>query len=296
MFSPAAGARVVPFVQPTNGVVVAGQLSTDATPVPYVQITFVVSESYTQSGSPTTYAGGADSYLIYRNGTLISTVPQPAISSPAGVTVVGPSSLIVNDFAVTGGVSYAYSVISVWGHDNVHGVASPYVTAIAPLEPDTPIPPDPPAAPQGVVRWKFIDVFHKGPAPYEWQFTINPDAGGTPIATKNIAISYSSGPRVFGIVMEGGWGVPIMNFSGIILEQVHLETLEAWFEQRILIELHDDLGRIMRGVFSKFAPTRVRRATRAFYHTFEAEFTVIGYRNASGVDRYVRLVQPGTSR
>jgi hypothetical protein len=259
-------------------------------------ITFKISTGYgIILGIPGGYSGGADEYLIYRNGTVIATVPQPDLSAPSGVSVVAPTALTVTDPNVVGGDEYAYSIVAVWGADAVHGGASTPVSGVAPLEPDVPIPPDEPPPPAGVVRWKFIDVFQKGPAPYEWTFTINPDAGGTPVAQKNISISNATGPRVFGIVMEGGWGVPVMTFSGSILEQAHLEAYEAWYEQRILIELHDDLGRIMRGIFSKFTPTRVRRATRPFYHTFEAEFTVLGYRDASGNDRYVRLVQPGTS-
>lgn len=298
MFNPPHGARLVPYkiqsVQATTG------LSSAATPLPYVTLIFDVSQGYSNfMTDPATYEGGATEYWIYRDGIHIATVPSPDVAQPTNslMYAVSPNSLTFIDNSVQPAQLHAYSVMAVWGVDAVHGSATTPVTIMTASEPTVvtppPVPVDPPNQTGGVIRWRFIDIYHKGPAPYEYTFHVNPNAGGTPIAEKNLTIAYSAGPRVMGIVQEGGWGVPKMAWSGVILAQDHLEALEAWYEQRILIELHDDLGRVMRGVFNKFNPQRIRRSTRAWYHTYEAEFTVTGYRDASGHDRYVRLQQPG---
>lgn len=140
-----------------------------------------------------------------------------------------------------------------------------------------------------VVRWQFIDVYQKGTAPFEYVFEINPNDGGTPTITKNLTLQTNTGPNRTGIIQEGQSTQAQMTFSGIILTQTHLEALERWFDRRILIELHDDLGRVFRGVFSTFSPTRARRPYNPWYHTFQATFTVAGYKTASGEVRYGRF-------
>jgi hypothetical protein len=141
-----------------------------------------------------------------------------------------------------------------------------------------------------VVRWVFEDVYEKGSSPYSYTLHINPNQGGTPSATKSVTtLNSGAGGDRGAIIQEGAMSAPEMTFSGVILTQAHLEKLELWYDKRILIEITDDLGRKFRGVFSKWEPTRERKASNVWYHNFTASFVVTGYRTASGNDRYGRF-------
>lgn len=129
-----------------------------------------------------------------------------------------------------------------------------------------------------VVRWTFTDVW--GGA--SWTFNINPNEGGSPSFEKQLNIATNVGPYRGGIIQEGRMLPPTITFSGVIIEREHYEALEEWFLQRILLDLDDDVGRTFRGVFSQFDPQRARRPYNPWYHTYSAQFTIWGYRNASG--------------
>jgi hypothetical protein len=124
---------------------------------------------------------------------------------------------------------------------------------------------------------------------FAYTMEINPSDGGSPSIQKNVQISQSSGPNRVNIVQEGASQAPLMGFSGTILTQSQLEALEMWFDRRVFIKITDDLGREFYGVFSKFTPKRSRRASNFWYHTYDAEFTLSAYRNASGNWVYGRV-------
>lgn len=140
------------------------------------------------------------------------------------------------------------------------------------------------------VKWKFIDYFQTGPTPYQYQWEINPNDGGSPEITKSLSILQNTGPNRINLVMEGQSTVPTLQFTGVILSQQQYETMEIWFDRRVLIQLVDDLERNFYGVFSKFSPKRSRRAGNPWYHTYDAEFAVTAYVNASGQRVYGRLM------
>lgn len=140
------------------------------------------------------------------------------------------------------------------------------------------------------VRWQFVDVFEKGPSPYSYTWEINPNDGGSPNITKNFTQNVNVGPNHVGIIMEGQFSGPTLSFSGVILTQSHYEALETWFDRRVTLDLFDDLGRQFRGVFSSFAPKRTRRAYNPWYHTYDAQFLVAGYKSASGSVVYGRFL------
>lgn len=137
-----------------------------------------------------------------------------------------------------------------------------------------------------VVKWTFTDVYHQGPTPWSYTFEINPNEGGSPEISKQYSNSVNVGPRHVGIVQEGQFTQATLTFSGVILTQGQYENLELWFNRRIVLDLVDDLGRTFRGSFSKFAPKRSRRNSHPYYHTYEAEFLTIAYKNASGINVY----------
>lgn len=141
-----------------------------------------------------------------------------------------------------------------------------------------------------VVRWKFTDVHKKGGEPYSYTFHINPNEASSGMMEKQLNISANAGPRRGVILQEGRVSPPVLQFSGVVLSQEHLETVELWYAKRILIDLDDDLGRRYRGVFTSYQPTRPYRARNFWYHTFSAQFTASAYRNASNQVLYGRFV------
>lgn len=116
----------------------------------------------------------------------------------------------------------------------------------------------------------------------QYVMEINPNDGGAASIQKNILMNQTVGPNRVNILQEGTSQAPTLNFSGVILTQAQLEAMERWFDRRVFIKLTDDLGREYYGVFSKFAPKRQRRASNFWYHLYDAEFTISGYKNASG--------------
>lgn len=141
-----------------------------------------------------------------------------------------------------------------------------------------------------VVRWRFTDVHQKGAPPYEWVFRFNPNEASGGTMEKQFNIMANAGPKRGIIVQEGRMGPPILQFSGVVLEQDHLEKLESWFSKRILLDLDDDLGRRFRGIFAQFQPDRPYRSRNFWYHTFSAQFQAVAYRNASNEVMYGRFV------
>lgn len=138
------------------------------------------------------------------------------------------------------------------------------------------------------VKWVFTDYWETGPTPFTYVWEINPNDGGSPVVQKTMAIMQNSGPNRVNIIMEGPSQAPLVDFSGVILEQSQYETMELWYNRRVLIKLTDDLNRQFFGIFSKWTPKRVRRASNQWYHTYDAEFTASAYINASGQQVYGR--------
>lgn len=140
------------------------------------------------------------------------------------------------------------------------------------------------------VKWTFEDVWQTGPEPYTYTWEINPNAGGSPSIDKNMTILQNTGPNRMNLVQEGQSTVPMVEFSGVILTQSHMEALELWYDRRVLLKMTDDLGRDFYGVFSKFTPKREYHASNPWYHSYDASFHVTAYYNASGQRVYGRVL------
>lgn len=233
------------------------------------------------------YQDGVTGYRFVRqdpSGPVTYTFSQPALP---------PSNrrLLYQDFYVVSPGDYTYSVYAVNGtlagdptdvtvslttaDGGVPGTGSTSYTAGL--------------SNPGVVRWTFRDVWGTGGTEQVYTFEINPNEGGSPTIQKNIAVATNVGPNRGAILQEGQNTAPVLNFSGVLITQTHYEALETWFDKKILLELKDDLGRTFRGVFSSFEPTRVRKPYNPWYHSYTAQFTVFGYKNASGQIRYGRF-------
>lgn len=144
-----------------------------------------------------------------------------------------------------------------------------------------------------VVKWTFEDYWQtqENPSdpPVQYTFDINPNDNGAVTIQKNIQMSQTVGPNRVNVLQEGQNQAPILAFSGVILNQQQLEAMELWYDRRVLIKITDDLGREYYGVFSQFTPKRVRRASNFWYHSYDAQFTLSAYKNASGDWLYGRV-------
>lgn len=123
-----------------------------------------------------------------------------------------------------------------------------------------------------------------------YQFEINPNDNGAVSIQKSIMMNQTTGPNRVNILQEGQNQAPLLDFSGVILTQTQLEAMETWYDRRVFIKITDDLGREYYGVFSKFTPKRIRRASNFWYHNYDAEFTLSAYRTASGNWLYGRVM------
>ena len=139
-----------------------------------------------------------------------------------------------------------------------------------------------------VVKWRFRDVWETGPEPHEYVLAINPDEGGSPQLSKQMAVTSNTGPGRAPIIQEGQTDPLSISFSGAILSREHYEALEYWADKRILLEVTDDLGRVFRAALAGFTPERTRRAFNPWFHRYTAELRVFSYVNASGRPVYGR--------
>ena len=122
-----------------------------------------------------------------------------------------------------------------------------------------------------VVRWTLFDPI----TDETYTFPFNPNEGGTPALTKNITYKASAALDGTTLMFEGRAEPQRLEFSGVILEEAHLEALTDWFEKRNKIVLTDDLGREFTVYLTEFSASRVRRGTRPYYHTYRATAVVV---------------------
>lgn len=217
-------------------------------------------------------------YYVYRDGTLVDTLDVSAYPDTV-------NKVQYTDTSVSPLTSYVYSVSAATLTQTSAG--SEPVLVVVPQDPNAP---GEPSAPIGyVIRWSFTDVYQVGPTPYTYTWEINPNDGGAIAWQKNFFNAPVSGPNVMPIIQEGGLGTATLSFSGIILTRSHYEVMEFWYSKRILILLKDDLNREYLGVFSTWTPKRERHSSNFWFHSYDAQFTVMEYINSAGLRLYGRV-------
>jgi hypothetical protein len=122
-----------------------------------------------------------------------------------------------------------------------------------------------------VTRWTFFDPYTSE----TYTFAINPNEGGTPGLVKKIEYQTAAAPDGAMLVFEGRDDPKKIDFSGTILEQAQLDAFIVWFGKRNKIRLTDDLGRQFWVYLTSFNPTRGRKASHPWRHTYQASAAVI---------------------
>lgn len=234
-------------------------------PTPFVSVTWLNNRAH-------------DSYIVKRDGVQVASVLAFKNFIPFNV---------YHDATVAVGGTYTYTVQAVQGGVTGPGVVSKVIVPLYPYG----FAPVPAVDPDGGVRkWTFTDVYQKSIQPYSYTMQINPNDGGSPTFEKSLTPLRVTGPNMMPLLQEGSPGQTSMSFSGVILSQAQLETMEIWFRKRILLLIQDDLGRRFYGVFGTWNPKRARRSSNPWYHTYDATFAVIAYYNASGQRIYGRFL------
>jgi hypothetical protein len=125
----------------------------------------------------------------------------------------------------------------------------------------------------GVVRWTLWDPT----ANETYTFGINPNEGGSPSLSKSLSTQSTAAPDGRTILFEGRDQPQKIEISGVLLDEIQLNTLQTWFGKRHQIRVTDDLGRQYWVYITDFTPTRGRRANYPFYHTYKLQMTVVDY-------------------
>lgn len=96
---------------------------------------------------------------------------------------------------------------------------------------------------------------------------INPDAGGSPARRRTVTSTATTAGKM--LHFEGEAEPRIFEASGTILAQAHYEALDRWFrDKKHQVRVTDDLGRVFWVLLLTFTPTRVRKASRPWYHNY----------------------------
>lgn len=124
-----------------------------------------------------------------------------------------------------------------------------------------------------VTRWKLYDAVDD----LEFTFTLNPREGGTPQSRKTVNYQNTAAPGGNTLIYEGRDEVQTLEWSGIILEESHLNQLQSWFEIRRQLLLTDDLGREFWIYITSFTPQRIRTINRPWRHDYTMSAIILDY-------------------
>lgn len=127
-----------------------------------------------------------------------------------------------------------------------------------------------------VVRWTFYDGTNT------YTFPVNPNEGGSPQRQRTLTELSPTAPQGRTIMFEGPEKVQSIDIKGTILEQIHFEAFNAWFDKRQQIRITDDLGRQFWVMFEDFKPTRARTVHWPWRHNYSATFKILSWSPADG--------------
>jgi len=124
-----------------------------------------------------------------------------------------------------------------------------------------------------LVRWKFTDPVNLD----EYEFEINPSAGGSPAIQKTFQYQNTSAPDGKTIIFEGRDQVQKIEFSGRLLSEAQYTAFETWANKRYQVQIEDDLGRSFYIIIESFTPTRVRRRSHPWTHDYSISATIVDW-------------------
>lgn len=114
-------------------------------------------------------------------------------------------------------------------------------------------------------RWQFRDVT----TGETQEFDINPNEETYNAFSKKIV--YQNTLPNKSVIFETQQDASTLSWAGTILSQAELASFQRWFDNRSVIELTDDLGRIFMLYITEFTPKRERRASHPWFHTYNMQ-------------------------
>lgn len=121
--------------------------------------------------------------------------------------------------------------------------------------------------------WTFTDPVTMD----TWDMEINPNQGGTPSYRKNITYRNPTAPDGKLLMFEGRDEPQQMRVDGVILTQALLDNLVVWYNKRYAVEVQDDLGRTFNIYITALEPSRERKRSHPYYHTYTLEYTILDW-------------------
>jgi len=124
-----------------------------------------------------------------------------------------------------------------------------------------------------VVRWTFTDDVLS----QSYTVPINPNQGGTPNFVKTLTRRNTAGPNGDILTFEGRDQAETLNFSGIIVDEEHLDAFLTWFDKEYQIKITDDLSREYWVYINNFAITRSWMRRSKARHEFTMSCTILNW-------------------
>ncbi len=122
-----------------------------------------------------------------------------------------------------------------------------------------------------IVRWTFVDPISLA----SYTFDVNPNAGGSATAKKNLTVVPTTGADGTPLIFEGDDDLMTSEFSGVILTNAQYDAFKVWFGYNRPIGLVDDLGRISYIHLTKLAPKRAQRLQHMHRQTYTMSFNYL---------------------
>lgn len=124
-----------------------------------------------------------------------------------------------------------------------------------------------------VVKWNFTDLSTSDTQ----DFLINPNEGGEVELAKNLNTQATVAVDGKTVIFEGAPVVPVISFSGTILDEDQYDMFRSWFFVNHQLQLTNDLGETLVIYITKFSPKRVRSSTVPWKMTYTVEALIMDW-------------------
>lgn len=121
------------------------------------------------------------------------------------------------------------------------------------------------------VRWKFFDPI----ANVTYTVPINPSAYSEAAFTKTLTYQSTSAADGSTLMFEGRDAVQEISFTGVALEQTHIDALISWWALRHQVKMTDDFGNELWIYLTSITRTRKRSITYPHKRDYEMKAVIL---------------------
>lgn len=128
----------------------------------------------------------------------------------------------------------------------------------------------------GVQRWRFRDET-VDPA-VEYTVPVNPNQMSSPFSERSVTVATTTAVDGQPLVTEGQRQPKEWTFSGVILDEGHLESLREWANRPAVIYIYDHYRRRFTTLLKGFDVVPGRRSVQfPYHHTYTMNALVFEY-------------------